>query len=64
MSKTPEGFVDVGLDVSDEQAGHLILAGLFTLEEDGILLITAQGSKWLEKWCADMLEGTSSAGPS
>lgn len=64
MPKTPEGFVDVGVDVSDEQASHLISAGFFTLEKDGILLITAQGREWLEKWCADILEGTSSAGPS
>jgi hypothetical protein len=55
---TPEGFVDIEVDISDEQAKHLVLAGMF-VEEDGVLVITPKGSEWLQKWCDEALEKAS-----
>lgn len=52
---TPEGFVDIEVELTDEQAAHLVLAGMFTKEADGVLQITEQGSKWLSAWCDEQL---------
>lgn len=48
---TPDGMVDIEVEITDEQAAHLVLAGMFTKAEDGVLEITEQGSKWLREWC-------------
>lgn len=46
-----EGYVDIEVELTDEQAKHLVLAGMFTLEADGVLQITERGSAWLQGWC-------------
>jgi hypothetical protein len=53
---TPDGYKDIEVDITDEQVKHLVLAGMFTQEEDGVLLITPKGSEWLRNWCDEKLE--------
>lgn len=48
---TPEGFVDIPVEITDQEAAHLVLAGMFR-QEGKVLVITEKGSAWLNAWCA------------
>lgn len=47
---TPPGMVDIEVELTDEQAAHLVLAGMFVKAEDGVLQITEKGSRWLREY--------------
>jgi hypothetical protein len=51
---TPKGFVDIEVEITDEQANHLVMAGMFT-REGKVLVITPEGSKWLKAWCDEQI---------
>ena len=57
---TPEGFVDIEVDITDEEARHLIMAGMFT-QEGEVLVITPKGSEWLKAWCDEQLKESEKA---
>lgn len=47
---TRPGYTEIEVELEEEEVAHLVLAGMFTREEDGGLLITEKGSKWLREW--------------
>ena len=52
---TPEGYKDIEVDITDEEARHLVMAGMFT-QEGEVLVITPKGSEWLKAWCDEQLK--------
>jgi len=52
---TPDGYVDIEVEISDEQVAHLIMAGMAEKAEDGVLVLTPAGSAWLKSWCDEQL---------
>ena len=52
---TPDGFVDIEVEISDEEARHLVMAGMF-VQEGKVLVITEKGSAWLKAWCDEKLK--------
>jgi hypothetical protein len=46
---TPEGYTDIEVEITDEEAAHLVAAGMFT-REGKVLVITPKGSTWLHQW--------------
>jgi hypothetical protein len=51
-------MVDIAVELIEEEAQHLVLAGLFTKAEDGVMEITPKGSEWLRAWCEARLAET------
>lgn len=54
-STTPEGWIDIDVELSDADVGTLLLAGVFTLEPTGILQLTPKGSEHITQWCDEQV---------
>jgi hypothetical protein len=52
---TPKGYTDIEVEISDEDAAHLVMAGMFT-REGNVLVITPKGSAWLDAWLKEREE--------
>ena len=53
---TPDGYVDIDVDLEDWQVRMLIASGMVTVEESDILKFTDEGNKWLREYCERVLE--------
>ena len=51
---TPDGYVDIEVEMSDEQVAHLVMAGMAKVE-DKVIVLTPAGSAWLKSWCDEQL---------
>jgi hypothetical protein len=49
----PERFIDIEVELSDQDFAYLFFAGLIHgRDQAGVLTLTAKGSAWLHEWCA------------
>lgn len=51
----PKGFIDIPVELTDVEATHLVLAGMFT-RKGKVLVITPKGSEWLKAYCNEKIQ--------